>query len=318
MRVLLTGATGFIGSHVAKELVEDGAIVYAVVRPDSDLHRLQDIASHLHLVAADVFSPTSIDTIPLLSIQPELCVHLAWYAVPGSYLNSPHNLTALTGSLELLTRLVGAGCERFVGIGTCFEYDTSFGYLCEDSPTRADAPYSATKLAFYNVLQAMQAHTKMSCAWVRLFYQYGPFEDERRLVPSIITSLIRGQQVPLTSGQQVRDFLHVQDVARAICTILGSTVENAVNVGSGVPITVRDLAVQIATLMEHQDLLRFGELPQRSSDPKFICANNSRLLSLGWKPRLTLEAGLVESIKWWRSQLALDSRLTGRQLPELT
>lgn len=302
-RVLLTGATGFIGAQVAKELVENGADVYALVRPNSDLSRLQDVASNLHLVTAELFSPSSLDTVPWVSIKPELCVHLAWYAVPRSYLSAPQNLTALTGSIELLTRLSKVGCGRFVGVGTCFEYNTSFGYLSEDSPTRADTLYSGAKLALYTVLQSMRSGTEMSFAWARLFYQYGPFEDKRRLVPSVITSLICGEHVALTSGEQVRDFLHVQDVARAICAILESSVEGPVNVGSGVPVTVRDLAIQIANLMEHQDLLGFGELPHPPSDPAFVCANNRRLLSLGWKPRFNLEDGLLDAIDWWRSSL---------------
>jgi nucleoside-diphosphate-sugar epimerase len=114
----------------------------------------------------------------------------------------------------------------------------------------------------------------------------------------------------------VRDFLHVQDVARAICTISGSSVQDAVNVGSGVPITVRDLAIKVGNLLKNPDLLRLGELPQRSSDPKFICANNGRLLSLGWKPRFNLEDGLLDAVNWWRAKLALGSKAVVQRLSE--
>ncbi|MDW8345135.1 MAG: NAD-dependent epimerase/dehydratase family protein, partial [Verrucomicrobiae bacterium] len=139
--------------------------------------------------------------------------------------------------------------------------------------------------------------------WARIFYQYGPFEDQRRLVPHIITSLLRGQRAELTAGTQVRDFLHVEDVGTALATVATSSLTGIVNIGSGTGVTVRHIAETIGELIGRSDLLAFGAKPTPLHDPPYVVADTTRLRSLGWQPRYNLRSGLAQTIAWWKQQL---------------
>ena len=165
MRVLLTGVTGWIGSHVARELLRRGHEVHATIRPTSDRRRIRDIEPRLRVHEGPM------DAVP---IEPDLAVHLAWTVVPGQYVSAPENRECLEASLRLLSRLRG----RVVGAGTCFEYDTRIGTLREDSPVRPTSLYAECKDALRR-----EVEKRPDSAWVRFFYQHGPWEDERRLLP---------------------------------------------------------------------------------------------------------------------------------------
>ncbi len=303
MRVLLTGATGFIGSHVARVLVRAGHETYAVIRPTSHRWRIQDIVERLIVVPGDLSSLDAIDE-RLAEIRPELCLHLAWYVEPGKYLNSVENVTSLRASLDLAARLARLGCRRFVATGTCFEYDTSVGTLSETSPTRPDTLYAATKLALELVVEPLVRPAGMSVAWPRLFYQYGPFEDERRLVPSVILALLRGEKARLSPGEQIRDFLHVEDVAEAIVAVALSELSGPVNIGSGQPVTVAALARRLGTILGREDLVELGAWPSAPADPMVIRADIRRLKgSIAWAPLYGLDDGLRQTVEWWRDHV---------------
>ena len=306
MKVLITGASGFVGSHVARLLVAEGCEVYALVRESSNRWRIRDILPSMYLRQSDLVAFENVNTY-LQEIKPELCIHLAWYAVPGKYLNSQENLDSIQASINLLSQLAELGCKRFVGIGTCFEYDLSLGYLSESSLTKPITLYAATKVALSTILQQFAQITEMEIAWIRLFYQYGPMEDERRLIPGIISSLLRDEVVKTTKGEQIRDFLHIEDVASAIWAVAKSNVSGVVNVGSGQPVTVGQIALELGNLLGKPDLIHLGALPYRPNDPMFICANNELLRKkTDWTPKYNLTTGLKNTIEWYKVHLNLN------------
>jgi nucleoside-diphosphate-sugar epimerase len=310
MRVLLTGAGGFIGAHIAAALVERGVEVHAVVREASRAPRLDAIAKKITRHEGDLLDPHARTRIIGLA-KPNLCIHAAWYAVPGKYLSAPENLAHVAASLELATALVHAGCTRFVGLGTCFEYDTSgSANLTESSATAPRFHYAACKLALHDILAAYAAVAKTSFAWCRIFYQYGPHEAAERLVPSVIDRLLGGGIAETTLGEQIRDFLHVADVGAAVAAVALSPLEGAVNVGSGVPITVRDLVSTIARLCGAgaEERVRFGALPYRPGDPMHVCADVTRLAGTGFTPRFDLESGLRDVVEDRRALLGAPGR----------
>jgi nucleoside-diphosphate-sugar epimerase len=298
VKVLLTGASGFVGSHVARLLVREGCEVHALVRAKSDLRRIADLRSQLHFVTGDIRYPMTLDAVA--ERTPEICFHLGWYATPGSYLRATENIDLMASTLKLATRLAESGCKRFVGVGTCFEYDTVAGYLSEETRLAPAFLYSAAKAGTYLALQCLSQ--SMSIAWARIFYLYGPFENEGRLVPSVIHALLSGEPARCTRGDQVRDFLHVEDVASAIWCTGKSALRGAVNVGSGNPVTVASIVREIGALIGKPDLVRLGALASSPGDPPFVCANNRRLRTeTDWEPRYDLSAGLSQTIEWWRT-----------------
>jgi dTDP-6-deoxy-L-talose 4-dehydrogenase (NAD+) len=267
--ILLTGATGFVGRQVLKALAHRDVNIRLVVREGKAIQFKQTDRIESVQTVSDLFSETEawwketcngIDTV----------VHVAWYAEPGQYLQSPKNLGCLSGTLALAKACVASGVRRFVGVGTCFEYDLSQGYLSIDTPVKPTTPYAAAKAAAFFSLSQYFAAANVEFAWCRLFYLYGEGEDRRRLVPYLRAKLSKGEVAQLTSGNQVRDFLDVQDAGRMIADIALSKRQGAVNVCSGKGITVRELAEHIADEYGRRDLLRFGERPDNLVDPPCV------------------------------------------------
>jgi nucleoside-diphosphate-sugar epimerase len=280
--------------------METDGEIYGVVRERSNLWRIEDIQSSLKLVQADLCDAEALEAL-MSSVKPDVCLHLAWFAEPGVYVNSMQNLDMLTASLRLSALAARAGCKYFMGVGTCFEYDLNYGYLSESTPVKPQSLYAGSKLAFKSVLDQIGRTTGLETAWVRLFYQYGAYEDKRRVVPAVITSLLSNQKQKLTRGEQIRDYLHVEDVASAITAIFRKRLTGEVNIGSGIPITIRDLTTKIGALLDRTELLEYGAIPYNPDDPRFVCANNRHLVEqTGWKPRFELEEGLLRTINWWQ------------------
>jgi nucleoside-diphosphate-sugar epimerase len=300
MRILVTGASGFVGSHVVRALVTAGHEVTALARPASSFWRSQDLGDRLTVVRSDMAASSPL-LAPLEGWRPEVCIHLAWYAVPGVYLEARDNIDSLVLSLRLLEELAAVGCGHVVMTGSCAEYDTEVGILREDGPVRPATLYAAAKLAANLIGAQRAAQVGIGFAWARLFYLYGPFEDERRLVPSLIQSLLDGKEFAATAGTQVRDYLHVEDVASAICALALQKVGGVYNVCSGEKTPVASLLTEVARIAGRPDLIRLGALPYRGWEPMFICGDNGRLkAATGWAPRQALTEGLAGTVAWWK------------------
>ncbi len=266
--ILLTGSTGFVGRQVLRTLAERGCRLRVVVRPG----RQSAIASSDtidEIATADLWSQ-SADGYAALCRDIDTVIHVAWYAEPGQYLQSPKNLDCLMGTLRFAQAAAAAKVRRFVGIGTCFEYDFAPGYLKIDTPLRPSTPYAAAKAAAFLALSQYLPQQGVEFAWCRLFYLYGEGEDERRLVPQLRSKLAAGEPVELTSGKQIRDYLDVREAGRMIAECALGRARRAVNICSGTPVTVRELAERIADEYGRRDLLRFGARPDNLVDPPCV------------------------------------------------
>lgn len=268
-RVLVTGATGFVGQQVVRSLSARGILLRLVVRAGKKATSALLVNGCEIITSEDLFAESSkwwaeqcegVDAV----------VHLAWYAEPGKYLHSPKNMDCLVGSLTLARGAVQAGVKRLIGVGTCFEYDLSAGVVSVDTPLRPISPYANAKAALYLGLDQWLQTQSVEFSWCRLFYLYGEGEDRRRLVPYLRSKLEKREPAELTCGNQVRDFLNVADAGRLIADVALSDETGPVNVCSGVPITVRQLAEQIADEYGRPDLLVFGARKDNLIDPPSV------------------------------------------------
>jgi nucleoside-diphosphate-sugar epimerase len=280
--VLVTGATGFVGRQSLAPLAARGYEVHGVGRRDVDLLEADAVQ---RLVA---------------ELQPTHLLHFAWYAEPGAFWDSPENARWEAAGVGLLDAFAAAGGMRAVVAGTCAEYDwTGEGVLSEHStPLAPRTAYGRAK----NALHAAAAELDISLAWGRIFFLYGPNEDERRLVASVVRSLLSGAPARTTHGRQRRDFLHVADVGDAFAALLASDVEGAVNIGSGQGVAVSDVVQRIAALVGRPELVELGAVEAPADDPPLLVADVARLRDeVGWQPALTLDEGLRDTVEWWAS-----------------
>lgn len=303
MRILVTGAAGFIGSHLTRRVVQEGHSVWAAIFPGESTDRLADVLDRLSVVTVDLREPRAVQEL-VSAARPECAIHLAWYAVPGKYWAAPENLDCVGMSLSLALALADSRCERLVGVGSCFEYDWDHGFLSEDvTPLRARTLYGICKNATREILQAYCERKSMRFAWTRVFYLYGPGEARERLVPSVILALLNGQTAKCTAGEQMRDYLHVEDVASAVWAVAKSDLRGPVNIGSGQPVKIRSLVETLGRILEAGEKIIFGALPTDPAEPPLLIADVRRLRShTGWQPAFALEEGLRRTVAWWRER----------------
>lgn len=298
MRILLTGGTGFIGQQVLRQLLAGGHEVTCLRRPRQP-GNADNPASSCHWHDCTLDDRGGLEAV-FKAACPEVVIHLAWYAEPGKYLESPVNLDLVNQTVGLCQLAVAAGCRRFVAAGSCTEYDVSPGLLAESGPTEPATLYGATKLSTSHLCRVIASRAGMAFSWGRIFYVYGPGEDARRFVPLTITKMLKGEPFQITSGRMVRDFLSVHDVAAGFVRLAEADSDGVYNVCSGQPITIRGLAELIAARCGTAELLSFGGQPRSSFDPPIVLGTNARLRGLGWQPAIELNEGIDDVISWWR------------------
>jgi nucleoside-diphosphate-sugar epimerase len=304
-RVLVTGAGGFIGRSCIDALNRRGFDVHAVTHARrEDGSRPSAAAVH----RADLLDAASVDAL-MAAVRPSHLLHFAWIATPGVYWRSPDNDRWLAASMHLLDRFSAQGGRRVVGAGTCAEYDWTRVSICNEalSPLalpQTQTPYVRCKLALAAELARRGAAGEASQAWGRIFFQYGPHEHADRLVASVIRNLLLGCPALCSHGRQVRSFLHVADVGDAFAHLLDSEVQGAVNVGSAVPISLREVVDAIAGRLRRRDLVRMDARPAPPDEPAVLLPDAVRLeRETGWRPQWSLQAGVDDAIDWWREAL---------------
>jgi nucleoside-diphosphate-sugar epimerase len=297
-RLIVTGATGFIGRPAVQRAVEQGFSVHAISRRMPDTAH-PGVAYHV----ADLVGQRERAHALIREIGASHLLHLAWFAEPGSFWTSRENFRWVAATLDLAAAFADAGGRRFVGAGSCAEYDWQQGVCREDvTPLEPSTPYGVAKDAVRRLLGSWSLAAGVDVAWGRVFFVYGPGEHPDRLVASVARALLRGARAPCTEGSQRRDFLHVRDVAEAFIALVASPYAGALNIASGQPTEVRALVQRVAAEIGRPDLPDFGALPAPNAPP-LIVGDTSRLNeALHWVPRFDLDAGLRDAIAWHRAR----------------
>lgn len=298
--VLVTGGTGFVGRAILPELFARNFSIHATSRRDRP-PRSEEVTWH----PVDIFDRGEVADL-LGRIRPTHLLHLAWETMPGRYIGSVHNLTWLQESISLISTFAASGGERALITGTCMEYDIKHGRLQEDlTPLLPATPYGATKHALNLALGSASEALGLSFAWARLFYLYGPHERPERLVPYVITQLQNGTPAEVTSGDQLRDYLYVQDVAGALAAFLDSDVQRSLNIGSGKAVSVRSLIETIGQVVGRPELISWGARAGGVEGLPLVEADTTNLRQhLNWTPKVDLEQGMESTVRWWRERSA--------------
>jgi len=297
-KILITGATGFIGKHVIDEFLkkqneyEIHVITSNIINPNFN----KNIIIH----QLDLLDHTAVNNF-FQQHKFYGLLHLAWY-VGKKCQTANINMLWLQASLNLLHNFAETGGTTFLGAGSVSEYDYSFGYLSEDlTPLDSNTLYGQTKASLYKVANIFCKQNNINFKWVRIFNTYGAYEKPARLIPAVINAMLKNEVVKVSHCQQIQDYLHVQDVACAIKQIFESDLFGAVNICSNIPIQLRDIVEKIAKFTNFKGEIAWGAI-EASFDNNLVVGSNQKLKSLGWKQHINLDEGLKQTINWWKNK----------------
>ncbi len=299
-RVLLTGATGFIGAAVARKLVSEGCCVAALIRPNSSPWRLGPAFERIHVIAGAFESPETYEK-QLIEFAPDTVMHLAWSGVSKAKRNDSDQVRVnVCGSVDLFLTAVRAGCTTFVGAGSQAEYGPSEEPLHEESPTKPVTLYGAAKLASHTLLSQLAMHHKTRFSWLRLFSVYGPQDDSTTLVSYVIAEFLAGRRPRVSKGDHLWDYLYVDDAAAAFLAVALSDECGVFNVGSGASGPLREIIMRLRDKIDPEQIIGFGEVPEPPGGIRPLRPIVSRLQRLGWRASTTMEDGLDWTIASFR------------------
>jgi nucleoside-diphosphate-sugar epimerase len=278
MKVLLTGATGFIGRQVLNQLQKEEVEVVV-------LGRARPLGYLGEYIECDLLQQEPSEQL-IQSVGASHLIHLAWYAEHGAYWTSPVNLRWVEATVRLSEAFCSTGGKQMVLAGTCAEYDWSYRYCTETkTPLNPNSLYGTAKDATRRLVAAICKQNQVNFAWGRIFFPYGPGEDRRRLIPSLI-DVFDGKRAPFAvSANAYRDFIHVNDVASGFLALLQSDCVGEFNICSGKPISIAEVVNILAKLRKGDPNLVLGISNERLEEHEMVVGENARLKKIGWKPK---------------------------------
>lgn len=298
----MTGAAGFLGSHLVPRLIETGAEVCVLDQPNAKrwpILERTDLALSLRTDVRALGEPVYDGQLGDIDV----IFHLAAVGVVGDGIDVRDLVTGnVDGTMAVLLASERLR-SRLVYCGSCFEYGAGARWT-EDALPEPTTEYGAAKAAGWLLANAFARRTGLEVVSVRPFTMYGPMEPPVRLVPSVVRRALAGQPIDLTPGDQARDFVYVEDVADAF--IAAATSDAAVggtfNICTGSAVTVREVVQRVLRCTDSRSEARFGALSYRSTELSILSGDPSRARDiLGWRSRVSLDEGLARTIAWFRA-----------------
>jgi UDP-glucose 4-epimerase len=298
-RVLVTGATGFVGRRLVRWLVEAQARVYAAAAPDEALERVDALPARARRLVFDLRDAQAVQAAVAES-APQVVIHLAAVGVTNPSVDPVLALAVNTGgTLHLLEALTGRDVRRVVLAGTCHEYGAREAVEVLD-PFNA---YAASKVAAWAFGRMYWRAHGLPVVIVRPFQVYGPGQPGHTLIPAAIRAALAGEDFPMTPGEQQRDFVYVDDIVAGILAVaqapgIGG---HSLDLGTGQVTAVRDAVECVWAITEARGLVLAGALPYRSGVVMCLAADADRTARLtGWRAQVGLEEGLGWTVDWAR------------------
>lgn len=296
-RILVTGASGFIGSHLCHRLVEDQAEVHAVYRTQAP----GEERGPVRWWQADVSEMSAVRRL-FREIQPDVIYHLASHVKGAPNLEHvlPTFHSNLQSTVNLLTLAAETGCRRVVLTGSLAEPDPKNGELFPS------APYAAAKWASSGYARMFHALYQLPVVIARVFMVYGPAQqDLTKLIPYVTLSLLRGETPKISSGERLVDWVYVSDVVEGFVA-LGQAAGidgETIDLGSGELVSIREIVQQVASVVDPKASLKFGALPDRPLEPTRLAKTAETSARIGWKPQVSLREGLERTVDWYRTAI---------------
>lgn len=299
MRVFITGATGFIGAHLAEALVRDRHDVALLLRSTSQSWRLDSVREKVTIIHGELGGEGDWREA-VAAFAPDAIAHMAWRGVGGADRNSPIQAENVLDAVDLVQLAVHVGAKAFVGAGSQAEYGPYQRVISESDQTNPTTLYGMAKRAAGEMCGLLAAEKGLRFTWLRIFSTYGPKDADYWLIPSFIRTLRSGQRMALTKAEQRWGFLHVRDAADAFkLAVTSDKAHGLYNVGSPDAPLLRDTMQTLRSLVNPAAELGFGDVPYRPDQVMVLQADVARLTRLGWAPKVTLEDGLAETVRWY-------------------
>ena len=310
-RVVVTGGSGFIGSHLVKRLLEQGAKVAVTVRYGNVMknERLREEWTRIKVIEADLRNRGALDEVA--KFDPQVVFHLAAYNHVGESFRQVEECFDVNakGTANLLD--VVPGTESFIYMSTSEVYGHQATVpFVESMNPEPISPYAITKYAgelYCRMKQRMKGSGRIVV--LRPFNAYGPYQSSKAIIPELIINCLKGKPIRTTKGEQTREFNYVGNLVDGLIAAASdkSTIEGPVNLASGEEVAIRDLVKKIAALTDTKSSIEIGALEYRPTEIWRMFADSSRARSLfGWTPRVNLDEGLKLTVDWYRQYLAHD------------
>lgn len=294
-RVLITGATGFLGSNLIENLTEFEAQFFLLTRNSDN----KVDTNNLNYITCDITDFEQVTSV-LESIKPTHLINMAWGMIPSDY-NHPENFDYLNASINLLHEFQKNGGNRVLSIGTCFEYSWEQALCIEDvTGSNHSNLYASTKNILKDYTTTFCRHYNIASAWIRPFFLYGPYENPKRLVPNIILNLLQGKEVIINNGEIYRDYMYVMDAVMILKELIFSEFTGTLNISSGIPIKLGDLGRKAAAILGREDLLQVKS-PAKITNR--IVMGDTTKLEKHFDLELTeFDSALESTIDWWKNK----------------
>jgi len=308
MPVLITGAEGFIGSHLSARLVKEGARVSALVRPGADLSRLSALEDKMSINSLDIREIEQVEEF-VATVRPQRIFHLAaitdvnrdWKSVP---LVTEVNLG---GTINLLQALSSIDYEICITTCTAEAYGRNPAPFKENMPLDPISPYSFSKAAATAFCRMAAASLGASVRILRLFLVYGPGQGEERFLPQLIRAALTGEPFQMTAGEQTREYTYIDDVIDGflLAAEKGQGKGEVYNLGSGREISLNALVIKVGEIAGKKIKLENSVLPYRKNEIwRFLGDHHRAFDSLGWQAETALDDGLARTISWYKDKFA--------------